>query len=334
MTPPTLAEHEIAHPLGRTTAVRWDERTSLQLEAALAAVGGQAGDVLELSRARWGNEENGPNEVLVVLIREVLLLVELEKRGLFGRAQPTVLKKPFAEYVNVGEDDEIFGHSVFIFGRDEDDTFLLNWADADERHRMFRAILSAQQGRYEQWGLQLDPANYATDFDTYYAQLVAEGPNDPSSLGDWVEQRYGEFDVSNALGWASAWRYAELSDAAGYEPSLRVGQFAHSGLWSDVGPEARGVVVRLGEQLADEGLLDPPYDEETFKTEEGLSHNDAGPARLIALMTLAALAKSQAQPRAAEWIGDARRGIPSVPPSIFFPSLRDLWAEIEALPQS
>jgi len=93
------------------------------------------------------------------------------------------------------------------------------------------------------------------------------------------------------------------------------------------------VVVRLGERLADEGLLDPPYDEESFENGEGLSRVDAGPARLIALMTLAGLARAHAHPRADEWIGDARRGISSVPPAIFPPVLRDLWADIEELPR-
>jgi hypothetical protein len=334
MTHPTPTSQELAGPLARATSLRWDERTLAQLKEALAASGGGAADVLELSRARWGNEEAGANEALVVLTRETLVLVWAEKRGLFGGARTVVSAKPLSEYKEVGEDDDFLPHSVFIFGYDEDDTFLLNWADPDERHRMFKAIFSAQRGRFEQWGLQLDPAEYAADFDRYYGQMVAEGPADASSLHGWIEQRHGEFDLSNALGLASAWRYAELQDAAGADPSNRIGQIGVSNLWSDVSPEARGVVVRLGEKLADEGLLDPPYDEVSFETGEGLSRVDAGPARLIALMTLAGLARAHGHPRADEWIGAARRGIPSVPPRVFPPSLRDLWADIEALPSA
>lgn len=302
-----------------------------RLQAALATSNGED-DLLELSHARWGNEENGPDEVLVVLLRDRLVLVG-SKRRLLGGAQSVVMSKPFSAYTAVGSDDEFFGHSVFLHGHDEDDTFLLNWPNAGERDRMFKAIFHAHGGNYAPWGLQLDPANYEEDFNSFYAEVVAEGPAETGDWYGWVEQRYGDFDVSNALGLALDWRHAELSDAAGREPSERVGRIGFSGLWADNGPQARRVIVRLGEGLADDGLLEPPYDEETFKTGEGLSQSDAGPARLIALMTLGAYAKSLGHPRAEEWIGAARRGISSVPPSVFFPSLRDLWADIEELPR-
>jgi hypothetical protein len=306
---------------------------SPELATALSETGIAPEEVLELSRARWANEETGPTEVLVVLLREQLLLLE-KRRKLWGGAQAVVVSKPFSKFKAVGSDDEFFGHSIFMLAYDEDDTFLLNWPDAHERDRMFKAIFHAHNGNFAPWGLKLDPADYVSDFDRYYAELVAEGPTDTHDWHAWIEERYGEFEINNALGLASDWRYSTLSDAAGGEPSMRVARIGSSWLWANVGPEAQRVVVRLGEELFDGGLLEPPYDEETFHTGEGLSRSDAGPSRLIALMTLTGYAKSLGHPRADEWLEGARRGMPTVPASVLSPSLRDLWAGIEELPRA
>lgn len=101
--------------------------------------------------------------------------------------------------------------------------------------------------------------------------------------------------------------------------------------WIDVAEEVQRVLVRLGEQLFDERLLAPPYDERTFHTDEELVSLDAGPARLCALMTLAAYANELGHPRAGVWIDLARAGMCAVPPTVFSPHLRTLWARLDAL---
>lgn len=303
-----------------------------QLRAAIGVVGGDADAILELSRASWGNETEGPEDVLVVLMRKAVVLVAMRKRGLLKPPEPSPMTRIFADYRDVAEDDEFAGSSIFFLSGEEDKEFLLMWPNAGERDRMFRAIFSAHAGRYAQWGLQLDPSNYEADFDRYYAQIVAEGPADTSALLEWVEQRFGEFDISNALGFARDWRICELSDLEDREPSARVGRLAFPMPWIEVGESARSLFVRLGERLFDDGLLGPPYDECTFETGEPLSRNDAGPARLLGLMTLAGNAKALLHPRASEWIDAARAEIPAVPPTVFSESMRTLWSDIEELP--
>jgi hypothetical protein len=128
------------------------------------------------------------------------------------------------------------------------------------------------------------------------------------------------------------WRMCELDDTERHESSRRVGRIAFPIPWADEGPEARRLIVRLGTPLFDAGLLGPPYDERTYDTGEPITNGDAGPQRLLALMTLAAHAKDLGDPRADGWIGAARAGISVVPPSIFSKNLRSLWSGIEDLP--
>ena len=54
-------------------------------------------------------------------------------------------------------------------------------------------------------------------------------------------------------------------------------------------------------------MLGPPYDERTF-TDDPLSCHDAGPTRLLALMTLAAFAHALNDARASEWIEARTKG--------------------------
>jgi hypothetical protein len=296
-----------------------------QLDAACKGVDGHTNAVFEISQALWATETEG-EDVLVVLMREALVLVAMRKHGIFSGAQPSPRTIALADYKDVADDDEFAGHTVWFLAPNEDKQFLLKWEDADERDRMFRAIFAAHAGRYEQWGLQLDPANYVVDFDRYYAEIVADGPSDPGALYDWTQQRYGEFDLTNALGLAEDWRRCVFGDEEGREPSSRVARIAVPFPWIEAGPQARRVFVRLGEQLFDEGHLNPPYDERTFDTGEPISPSDAGPARLIALMTLAVHAKALGHPRAATWIDTATTGMATVPAAPIPENLRAHWS--------
>ncbi|HTU79667.1 MAG TPA: hypothetical protein VMF09_12990 [Solirubrobacteraceae bacterium] len=304
-----------------------------QLDVACRGVEGHADAVLEISRATWATETRSA-DVLVVLTRKSLVLVGMQKQGLFKPATPAAMTLRLADYNDLGEIEveELAGPTVMFLAPEESRHFMLSWPDPDERHRMFMAMFDAHRGNYARWGLQLDPANYVADFDRYYAQLVGEGPSQSSDVYDWVKARFGEFYLSNALGLAMDWRMCELDDAARDASSRRVGRIALPLPWADEGPEAQRVIVRLGEQLFDAGLLGPPYDERTYKTDEPLTNGDTGPQRLLALMTLAGHAKILGNPRADEWISAARIGIPAVPPSIFSEAMRSLWSSVEELP--
>lgn len=305
---------------------------SAHLDAACAAVRDPDEEVLEVSQATWANETAG-EDVLVVLMRKVVVLVSPRKGGLFRAAEPRARIMPLADYRYVAEDDEMLNHSVVFLAPDEDDHFLLSWTDAGERRRMFQAIFAAHAGRYEQWGLQLDPSNYGADFDRYYGQLVSETAGDKSDLYGWAKERFGEFDIANALGFAVDWRGCVLADEAGRGPSQRIGRLAYPFPWIEVGPEAQRLFVRLGEELFDAGLLTPPYDERTFSgDDEPVRSSDAGPARLLALMTLAASASAVGHRRAPEWIEAARAGVDAVPPTVFSESMREMWSGIAELP--
>ncbi len=308
-------------------------QTLAQLRAAGESVEAEA--LLEVSHAQWGNETQGPEDVLVVLVRDMLVLVSMRKGGLFRAPEPNPRALLLADYSAVAEDDEIFGHSVFFLAPKADDQFLLSWFDIEERQRMFRAIFEAHGGRYGRWGVQLDPADYGADFDRFLSLLTTEGPARDEDVFGWVERELGEYEVINALGLAVDWRSCELHDAAGREPSRRVSRLGSPHPWISNGPEAERLFLRLGEQLLDAGLLGPPYDECTYdRSVEPMTRHDAGPARLLALMTLASLAHQFAHPRAGEWIEAASTGIPLVPPAIFSVDLRQRWSAIGELPEA
>jgi hypothetical protein len=262
-------------------------------------------------------------------MRKAIVMVTMRKRGIFKPLEPRPVTVPLADFKNVAEDHDRNQPAVILLAPDPDQSLMFVWESASECHRMFRAIIAAHDGRYEQWGVQLDPEDYVEDFDRYYAQIVAEGPEQNDGWHEWFQQQFGEFDIRNALGFAMEWRHCEIMDAAGREPSSRVMRIGHPVPWIDAAPGARRVLVWLGGRLYDDGLLGTPYDERTYDTGEPLTGSDTGPARLIALITLAAHASAIGHPRAPEWIEAARAGIPAVPQTVFFPSLRELWSGIE-----
>jgi hypothetical protein len=287
--------------------------------------------ILEITKADWATEDQG-TDVLVVLVRDALLMIGSASRSRFRRAEPIAIATTLDRYRDLVEDDEMAGASVVFLAKDGHKPFLLSFETRSERDRMFHCLFMAHRGDYSAWGMRLDSADYLADFERYLRELRAEGPASTEGWHDWIEARYGQFDGSNALGLAAQWRYAELSDAARPDSSLRRA-FLVGSLWAvERHPEARRVLVRVGEQMYDEGLLGPPYDERTYH-QDAISHHDAGPARLNALMTLAALATNTRDPRAAEWTAAARRGIATVPPSVYVPIVRELWEEIEPLPE-
>jgi len=283
--------------------------------------------MLDISLVRAPDDLAG-GEALFVLMREKVVLVTMRKRGIFKPAEPKAITIPLATFKNFWQDDEIAKHAMVLLGGDPDDSLVFVWRSADERYRMFRALAAAHSGRYEQWGLQFDPASYVEDFDRYYAIIALEGPSQDDGWHEWFLERFGEFDISSALGFAMEWRHCEIADAAGRQPSRRVMRLGFPVPWIDAAPGARQVLVRLGSQLYDAGLLAPLYDERTFDTGEPISASDAGPARLVALMTLAAHASAIGHPRAPEWAQAASAGIPAVPQTVFSPNLRTLWSQI------
>ncbi|MDQ3742093.1 MAG: hypothetical protein M3389_14225 [Actinomycetota bacterium] len=304
-----------------------------RLNSALEHPEVEADDILEITRADWATDEQSADDALVVQTRAgVFLIIDVPRRFLRpgGRVRVRCL---YEWYRDVGADDEMAGTSVVFLAKPGHHHFLLSFAQRDERDRMFRCLFEAHAGIFSRWGLQLDPAEYGADFDRYYAEIALYGPATTDGFHAWVRERYGEFDLTNALGFAEWWRSAELSDHRDPRLGARVSSLAGGDVWwrADAQPDSKRVVVRLAEQLYDVGELGPPYDERTY-LDDPLSRHDAGPKRLLALMTLAAFAHAVGHPRAAEWIESARGGIPIVPASVFPKKLRELWAGIQPLP--
>lgn len=298
-----------------------------QLHAACVSVDGYTDAVLDISLPRAPDGRPG-GEALFVLMRKAVVVVTMRKRGIFKPPEPSPITLPLAEFENIAEDDDVAQYAIILLTHDRDQSLVFAWESASERHRMFRAVIAAHRGHYDQWGVQLDPENYVEDFDRYYAQIAADGPSQQDGWHEWFQQKFGEFDIRNALGFAMEWRRCEIKDAAGREPSSRVMRIGHPEPWIDAAPGAQEVIVWLGKRLFDDGLLGPPYDERTFDTGEPITYSDAGPARLVALITLAAYANAIGHPRASEWIEAARAGIPAAPEAVFFPNLRALWSGV------
>jgi hypothetical protein len=306
------------------------------LEAAAALVGGDPTAILEVTGARWQTEARQA-DVIAALTREGLVLVEARREGLLRTAGWSARLVRFAEIKDLIETDdaEWGGPSVFFLGVTEDKHMVLTWAASAERDRMNPLLFQAHQGRFRAWGLQLDPDDYAEDFDRYYTELCRDGPDRPIDLYGWVEARHGEYDLANALGYALEWRRCVLDDLSGRQPSSRVSRIGFPYPWLDAGPSARRLILDQGKELYAEGLLSGPYDERSFGDDEPLVGVDAGPARLIALMTCAALARELNDAQAAELADAARAGIPVVPASVLSPDLRERWSVIgPALPPS
>lgn len=294
-----------------------------------------ADEILEITRGGWGNEEQSADDVLIVQTRQAVFVILKVKRRLLQPGGIGRIRFRYEWYHDLGEEDELAGAGVMFLGKEGHKHFLLTFPTTHERDRMFRCLFEAHRGLFSRWSeLQLDPTNYMADFDHFYAQLLSEGPQQSSEVTQWVTERFGEFDLTNALGLAMSWRDAELRDKEQPDrSSLRVGMMAGGDIaWrAERHPEARRVYVRLAEQLYDEGVIGPPFDERS-STDEPLGPHDAGPKRLQVLMTLAAFAHVGHDPRAGEWIAAAQAGIVTVPPSVFTEKAREMWAEIEALP--
>jgi hypothetical protein len=302
------------------------------MESVLRQAGADPDHVLEVSRARVGSDYEPIEDVLVVLTRTGVVLVPERRRTLFARAEPLLIVKPFAEYDDVMADDDAVGPSVFFLSRDERKVFALMWSGAAERDRMYMPIFWAHAGRFEHWGLMLETAAYADDFDRFYDEIAANAPPSEEGVRAWIAEKYGEFDLSNALGFAREWRSCELRDERNGNVSDRIMRVSFPYPWVDVAPGAREILVRLGEPLFDQGALGPPYDEPTFNVDDELSSMDAGPQRLIALMTLAGNANAIGHPRATELVAAAREGMSAVPPDVFGSQLHELWSGLGGLP--
>jgi len=198
--------------------------------------------------------------------------------------------------------------------------------------------LLGRKKRQPAGGSSLDPAAFVHDFDRTLGRLTEAGLSDRSSVLAWEKSELGDHPHLSGAAMAITWYSACLSDAPPRrwprDPSARAGTIFRSGFYVEKSPDARKVVVQLGELLWDEGALAGPYDERSSpdNPDEPLERGDAGPTRLLALLTLAAYAHELGHPRAPEWISTAKAGIPVVPPSIFFQGIRDRWEALGGLP--
>ena len=212
-----LSNRNVKTVLERAGMLPPSPRVLGQLHAACAGVDGYTDAVLDISLVRAPDDLPG-GEALFVLMREKVVLVTMRKPGIFKPAEPKTITIPLATFKDFWQDDETAKHAMGLLGRDPDDSLVFVWRSADERYRMFRALKAAHGGRYEQWGLQFDPASYVEDFDRYYAIIALEGPSQSDGWHEWFLDRFGEFDIVSALGFAQEWRRCEIADAAGRQP--------------------------------------------------------------------------------------------------------------------
>jgi hypothetical protein len=296
----------------------------------------QAGEeeVLEIAQAVWMTETH-QGESLTILTREMLcvVLVPAATGMLRRKSSPASVEIPLTTVRDLIDDDKEFGGPViFFFGAQDTPDFLLTFRQRAERDRFYSCVFAAHRGEFSRWGLQLDPNNYIVDFDRFYAEIVGSGIEEPMELISWVDQQYGDFRIDSALGLACEWRKRQLHDIK--DPtgtSLRAALVGSPHPWSDV-PESRQIIVRLGEQLFDAGELEPPYDERSYETGEPMHALDAGPTRLLALMTLAGYGHELRDPRAQKFIDAASPHLGAIPAGIYRQDLRDLWADVAPLP--
>ena len=304
------------------------------IDLGLARIHAGAEDVLEVTGAFWQTETHGGDGV-AILTREALcvVLAPIATGLLRRRSAPACVAIPLTHVRDLIDDDAEFGGAVVFFaGSDGHADFILRFERTAERDRFYRCVLAAHRGDFSRWGLQLDPANYVADFDRFYAELLATGIEDAIDLLTWAEQRYGDFRIDSALGLAREWRGRELNDQKRPDGvSMRAALIGMPTIWGEV-PEARRVLLRLGEQLFDAGLLRPPYDERSWGSDEPLRAMDVGPARLLAVMTLAGYASELRDPRAQEFASAALPHLSAVPAGVFPEALRRLWSDIAPLP--
>jgi len=289
-------------------------------------------DILEVTLADWGNEEQSVDDVLVVQTKAGVFVIAEDRGGLFKRATRARIRFLYEWYNDLIDDDEMAGASVVFLAKPGHKDFLLSFRNRGERDRMYQCLFQAHRGRFAKWGLALDPASYVEDFERFHAELVSSGVRGAGELYGWVEEQYGEFDLTNALGMAMSWRMAELQDEADTTAAARVNIMSGGDTWwrGEKQPESRRVAVRLCAQLYDEGMLAPPYDERSFR-DEPLSQHDAGPKRLLALMTLAGYAHAIGDVRTDEWVAAAQSGLPAVASEMFPDKIREIWDGLGAL---
>jgi hypothetical protein len=306
--------------------------TSELIQFGLGRIGASDDEVLEITRAFWQTDTHGGDSVAILTRETLCVVVAPITTGMLLRRKsaPACAQIPLTTIEDLIDDDKEMGGAVIFFFAEPN--FLLRFEHSAERDRFFPCIFEAQRGLFSRWGLQLDPANYAADFARFHSELAASGVDDSIKLLDWVASRYGDFPIDNALGLAREWRMHELDDIAHpNRPSARVMRIGSPSPWGEV-PESHRVFVSLGEQLFDAGMLGAPYDERSYTADEPLRALDAGPARLLAAMTLAAYAHELRDPRAEEFLAAARPHLDLVPAEVFSPYLRELWADIAPLP--
>ena len=296
----------------------------------LRRIGGDAADVLEIGRAIWQTETHGGSG-LVLLTREMLVVVLAPvAQGLLRRmAPPACVQVPLTVVRDlIGNDDE--GPIIYFLADGEHPDFLLRFERSGDRDRLLGPILSAHRGDFSRWTEPTAPGDYDAVFRRTLSSLEAIDPGGLSPR-DWAAQQHPDHDPIGPIGLAVDWRVAELDDLSGLTPSRRVLRVSSPWPWAD-DPDARRTILRLGEDLFDAGHLGPPYDERSFDISEPLSSLDAGPARLVAALTLAGLAHAVRDPRAPDFTEFALRGVHDVPPSVFSSRLRELWVDIAPLP--
>jgi hypothetical protein len=304
------------------------------LDFGLDRIRARDDDVLEITRAAWQTETHGGDGVTILTREMVCIVLAPIATGLLRRkSAPACVQIPFAAIRDLIDDDEEFGSSaIFFVGAQENPDFVLTFPRSAERDRFYPCVFAAHRGEFSRWGLQLDPANYVADFDRFYAEIAGSGVDDPVQLSGWVKERYGDYRIDNALGLASEWRTRELYDIERLTGvSMRAALIGSPSPWGDV-PESHRIIVRLGEQLFDAGLLEPPFDERSFDTGEPLRALDAGPARLLAVMALAGYARELRDPRAQEFIDVALAHLKDVPGAVFSQRLREFWSGVAPLP--
>lgn len=289
-------------------------------------------EILEFSEVDHGTEQQTLQDCLLVQTRQGMFMVTTVKRGLFRPDVPVRVRCLYSWYRDLIEDDELAGPSVFFVANPGHHDFLLSFKSTAERNRMFPGLFEAHRGRFVRWGMRLDPANFAEDFARFSAELRA-GPGTVDEYKSWFADTYGDVDYLSALGLADACRSAQLWDERSPTGQQQARLFA-GGAATWIGsklPEARRTIVQVGEELYDAGLFGPPYDERTFLDDE-ISHHDAGPLRLVGLITLASFARQVRDPRAEEWTEAAERGLARVEQITFPDSIRELWSDVGTLP--
>jgi hypothetical protein len=175
--------------------------TSELIQFGLGRIGASDDEVLEITRAFWQTDTHGGNSVAILTRETLCVVVAPITTGMLLRRKsaPACAQIPLTTIEDLIDDDKEMGGAVIFFFAEPN--FLLRFEHSAERDRFFPCIFEAQRGLFSRWGLQLDPANYAADFARFHAELSASGVDDSIKLLDWIESRYGDFPINNALAW-------------------------------------------------------------------------------------------------------------------------------------